>query len=78
MGGARARRMRHRWNARCLAVANLSDLRLNPVRIALFAGEASGDILGSGLIRSLRARFPHAEFEGIAGPLMQAEGCNSL
>ena len=48
------------------------------MRIALFAGEASGDLLGAGLIRSLRSRFPLAQFEGIAGPLMQAEGCHSI
>ncbi|MFT5176485.1 MAG: lipid-A-disaccharide synthase [Gammaproteobacteria bacterium] len=48
------------------------------MRIALFAGEASGDLLGAGLIRSLRSRFPSADFEGIAGPLMQAEGCHSI
>jgi lipid-A-disaccharide synthase len=48
------------------------------VRIALIAGEASGDLLGAGLVRALRSRFASAEFEGIAGPLMQAEGCHSL
>ncbi|MCP4040500.1 MAG: lipid-A-disaccharide synthase [Gammaproteobacteria bacterium] len=48
------------------------------LRIGIVAGEASGDLLGSGLIHAIRTRVPDAMFEGIAGPGMQAEGCNSL
>ncbi|MFT4874281.1 lipid-A-disaccharide synthase [Congregibacter sp.] len=50
------------------------------LRIAMVAGESSGDLLGSRLIRSLRARFPDQEFviEGVGGEAMQAEGFNSL
>lgn len=47
------------------------------LRIALVAGEASGDILGSGLMRALKAHHSDIEFIGVGGPLMEAEGMTS-
>lgn len=46
-------------------------------RIAIVAGEVSGDRLGAGLIRAVHARHPDIHFAGIAGPLMQAAGAEA-
>ena len=46
-------------------------------RVYLVAGELSGDILGAGLMRELRARFPDVEFRGMGGPRMEAQGLQS-
>ena len=46
-----------------------------PLRVGLVAGEASGDTLGADLINALRQLAPGTEFFGVAGPKMQAAGC---
>lgn len=48
------------------------------LRVGILAGEASGDILGSRVLGALRLRYPDLQVEGVGGPLMQAQGCNSL
>lgn len=47
-------------------------------RVAIVAGEASGDLLGAALVRAVRERFPGTEFYGIAGPKMLAAGATTL
>ena len=48
-----------------------------PLRVGLVAGEASGDTLGADLIHALRRRAPDTQFFGVAGPKMQAAGCET-
>jgi len=48
------------------------------MRIALVAGELSGDILGAAIVRALKTRFPEAQCYGVAGPRMIAAGCEAI
>ena len=48
-----------------------------PLRLAMVAGEPSGDLLAELLIGGLRRRWPALTLEGIAGPRMQAAGMQS-
>jgi len=48
------------------------------LKVGIVANEPSGDLLGAGVIREIRARYPDARFEGVGGPLMNEQGCRSL
>ncbi len=48
------------------------------MKLFLVAGEPSGDRLGAALMAGLRTLAPDVTFAGVGGPLMQAEGMESL
>lgn len=48
------------------------------MRVFLIAGEASGDRLGAALMAGLKSLRADVEFTGVGGPMMQAEGLDSL
>ncbi|MEN8719067.1 MAG: lipid-A-disaccharide synthase [Oceanococcaceae bacterium] len=48
------------------------------MRVGIVAGEHSGDQLAAGLMQALRERVPQIQFEAVAGPRMQAVGCDGL
>ncbi|HWS40459.1 MAG TPA: lipid-A-disaccharide synthase [Arenimonas sp.] len=47
------------------------------MKVALIAGEASGDLLAAELMSSLQAQCPTVQFIGMGGPKMQALGLDS-
>ncbi|PQO22791.1 lipid-A-disaccharide synthase [Rhodobacteraceae bacterium WD3A24] len=48
------------------------------MRLFIVAGEPSGDALGAALMAGIRTLAPGVAFEGVGGPLMRAEGLESL
>jgi lipid-A-disaccharide synthase len=52
-------------------------IALRRVTIGIVAGEASGDALAATLINAVRLQLPRVRFVGIAGPRMQAAGCEA-
>ncbi|HEY4696528.1 MAG TPA: lipid-A-disaccharide synthase [Gallionella sp.] len=48
------------------------------ITIGIVAGEASGDLLGSHLMATLKEARPEVRFVGIGGPKMQSEGMEVL
>lgn len=49
-----------------------------PPKIAIVAGEHSGDLLGAGLMKAILKNHPDAVFIGVGGPLMANQGMNSF
>lgn len=56
----------------------MSEDRGRGLKLFLVAGETSGDLLGAKLMRELRARQWNIQFDGVGGPVMEAEGLKSL
>ncbi len=48
------------------------------MKVYLIAGEPSGDLLGSRLMRAMRRKDKNVEFYGVGGDTMEAEGLKSL
>ncbi|WP_273427933.1 lipid-A-disaccharide synthase [Chitinibacter tainanensis] len=59
----------------------MSEFQFSPgawPKIAIVAGEASGDTLGASLIDEIKLLYPNAEFWGVAGPKMQSYGARTI
>jgi lipid-A-disaccharide synthase len=62
-----------------MSVAGVPELAAAaPLRVAIVAGEHSGDALGAALIEALRERVPGVSCFGVAGPKMVAAGCEAF
>ena len=54
-----------------------NTLENTPLKIAIVAGERSGDELGAPLMKSLKSINPSIEFVGVGGSKMTSEGLES-
>ena len=57
---------------------NIDNKENKKIKIALVAGEESGDQLGASLIKDLKRIYPSSSFVGVGGRKMQEEGMNSF
>jgi lipid-A-disaccharide synthase len=48
------------------------------IKIAIIAGEKSGDQLGGPLMEAIKIHYPNAEFIGVGGDSMKKQGLNSF
>ncbi len=58
--------------------SNIDSKENKKIKIALVAGEESGDQLGASLIKDLKQIFPSSSFIGVGGSKMQQEGLDSF
>ena len=58
--------------------SNIDSKENKKIKIALVAGEESGDQLGASLIKDLKRIFPSSSFIGVGGRKMQQEGLDSF
>ena len=58
--------------------SNIDSKKNKKIKIALVAGEESGDQLGASLIKDLKRIFPSSSFIGVGGRKMQQEGLDSF
>ena len=58
--------------------SNVDSKENKKIKIALVAGEESGDQLGASLIKDLKSIFPSSSFIGVGGRRMQQEGLDSF
>jgi lipid-A-disaccharide synthase len=49
-----------------------------PLSLFIFAGEQSGDLHGSHLMKALKSRNPHLHVFGVGGPAMRAQGLSTI
>ena len=47
-------------------------------KVAIVAGEASGDLIASQLMLEINQKFKNIEYVGVGGPMMQKYGLNSF
>lgn len=56
----------------------MESFRTNTIRIFLSAGEASGDLHGSNLVRAIKTKNPAASVTCLGGPMLQQAGAELL
>ena len=65
-------------NAQSKAPSRVKHALVKPLKIGIVAGEVSGDLLGSSIMREIEAIHPQVQWFGVGGESMEAAGLKSL